>query len=137
MLAALELQSNREQGREGEPGFLDRFADAWLAERHRRPAWVSKDGDGRPLGAITLYVVDDLPRPGRVSRPWMHVSSLYVAQWARRTGVGERLLSAGVEWCRQNGAAWVQLSTDPARTSLFRRAGFAAADPDLFRLHLK
>ncbi|WP_116113479.1 GNAT family N-acetyltransferase [Austwickia chelonae] len=137
VLAALELQSNREQGREGESGFLERFADAWLAERNRRPAWVAMTGGGQPLGAMTLYVVDDLPRPGRLSRPWMHISSLYVAQRARRTGVGERLLSTGVAWCRQNGAAWIQLSSDPTRTSLFRRAGFTTADPDLFRLRLK
>ena len=62
-LAALELQLNREQGRPGESGFLDRYADAWLAERDRRPAWVATSLDGSPLGAIVLFVVDGLPRP--------------------------------------------------------------------------
>ena len=135
-LAALELQLNREQGRPGEDGFLDRYADAWLTERDRRPAWLAKSLDGRPLGAVTLFVVDGLPRPGRPARPWVHVTNLYVAQGARRAGLGERLLNAGLEWSRDNRALWVQLGATSSGAGLYRRAGFSPADARLLRLDL-
>ena len=135
-LAALELQLNREQGRSGEAGFLDRYADAWLAERDRRPAWIAKSLDGSPLGVIMLFVVDGLPRPGRLSRPWVHVTNLYVTPNARRSGLGDRLLRAGLDWCRDNRALWVQMSAATASGSLCRRAGFTSADARLVRLDL-
>ena len=59
-LAALQLQANREQGRSGEQGYLDRFADAWLRTQERRPAWLALSLDGRPLGCVILYVVEGL-----------------------------------------------------------------------------
>ncbi|QQS00492.1 MAG: GNAT family N-acetyltransferase [Austwickia sp.] len=135
-LAALELQLNREQGRAGEAGFLDRYADAWLAERDRRPAWLATSLDGSPLGAITLFVVDGLPRPGRLSRPWVHITNLYVTPGARRCGIGDRLLRAGLDWSRDNRALWVQLSATSAGSGLYRRAGFAPAESRLHRLDL-
>lgn len=135
-LAALELQLNREQGRPGESGFLDRYADAWLAERDRRPAWVATSLDGSPLGAIVLFVVDGLPRPGRLSRPWVHVTNLYVTPGARRTGIGDRLLRAALDWCRDNRATWVQVGASSAGSGLYRRAGFTPAESRLLRLDL-
>lgn len=135
-LAALELQLNREQGRRGESGFLDRYADAWLAERDRRPAWLASSLDGSPLGAVMLFVVDGLPRPGRLSRPWVHVTNLYVTPKARRAGLGDRLLRAGLDWCRDNRALWVQLAPTSAGSGLTRRAGFTAAEGRLLRLDL-
>ena len=37
IVAALHLQCARQAGMPAEPGYLDRFADAWLAERPDRP----------------------------------------------------------------------------------------------------
>ena len=134
-LAALELQLNREHGRSGEAGFLDRYADAWLAEAERRPAWIAKSLDGSPRGGILLFVVDGLPRPGRLSRPWVHLTNLYVTPGARRMGVGEELLTSALDWARDNRALWVQLGAG-AGSSLFRRSGFTPAGGRLLRLDL-
>ena len=134
-LAALELQLNREQGRSGEEGFLDRYADAWLVDAERRPAWIAKSIDGSPRGGLLLYVVDGLPRPGRISRPWVHLTHLYVTPGARRMGGGEELLREALAWARDHRALWVQLGTGSG-SSLFRRSGFAPAGGRLLRLDL-
>lgn len=136
MLAALELQLNHEQGRRGEADFLARYADVWLSEYDRRPAWIARSGDGRPLGAIVLYVVAGLPRPGQASRPWAHVTDLYVVPQVRRGGVGNRLLQAGLDWCRDNMVTWVQLSATASGSGLCRRAGFTPVGARLLRLDL-
>lgn len=135
-LAALELQFNREQGRAGEAGFLDRYADAWLAERDRRPAWLATSLDGSPVGALMLYVVGGLPKPGRLTRPWAHVTNLYVTRAARRAGVGDQLLRAGLDWCHDNRALWVQSPGTTLAAGLYRRAGFVPAEARLLRLDL-
>ncbi len=94
-LAALQLQANREQGRPGEHGYLDRFADAWLATTQHRPAWLAISLDGRPVGCLILHVIDGLPRPGRAPRPRVLISDTYVVADARGTGLGECRMGAG------------------------------------------
>lgn len=128
-LAALQLQANREQGRSGERGYLDRFADAWIAERDRRPAWLATSLDGRPLGCLILYVVAGLPRPGRTPRPRVLITEAYVVADARGSGLGERLVAAALDWCRGRQAVWVQVDGRAIVESygFWRRAGFVAA----------
>ncbi len=133
-LAALELQLNREEGKPGEQGFLARFADAWLAEADRRPAWLATSLDGRPLGAVMLYVVPGLPRPGRNPRPVAYLTRFYVGRPARRQGVGERLLVAAITGARDHHAGSLQLVGDDGGTSLFRRHGFRPGSSSYLRL---
>jgi GNAT superfamily N-acetyltransferase len=135
-LAALELQLNRERGRPGEEGFLSRYADAWLADASHRPSWVALSLDGRPLGAITLYVVPGLPTPGRTARPRVIVTHLFVTSSARRNGLGERLVRAAMAWASDNNASSLDVdATDPA-LGLFRKAGFRRTGESALRLSL-
>ena len=134
-LAALQLQANREQGRPGEHGYLDRFADAWIAAADHRPAWLAMSLDGRPLGSVILYVVEGLPRPGRSPRPRVLLTDAYVVTGARRTGLGERLVKAALTWSRGRHAVWVQVD-GPAIAGSFefwRKAGFVAAADGVYQ----
>lgn len=128
-LAALQLQANREQGRPGEHGYLDRFADAWLATTQHRPAWLAISLDGRPVGCLILHVIDGLPRPGRAPRPRVLISDTYVVADARGTGLGERLVKTALNWCRGCHAVWVQVDGKAIADShgFWRKAGFTAA----------
>lgn len=132
-LAALELALNRDQGRPGEEGFLDRYSDAWLRAFDRYPAWIASSLDGNPLGALTMVVVPGLPRPGRITRAWGHVTNLYVRPEARRMGLGTRLLEEALAWARGNELRWVQLTATAPGTPLYRRAGFTASGESLLR----
>jgi len=132
-LAALELARNREAGGSGEQGFLERFADAWLAERDRYPSWLASRLDGNPVGALTLTLVPGLPRPGRVVRPWGSVSTLYVRAEARRQGVGSRLVEEAVAWARAHDVPRLVATPVPGAAACYRRAGFTAADAETVR----
>ncbi|MBK7723155.1 MAG: GNAT family N-acetyltransferase [Austwickia sp.] len=128
-LAALQLQANREQGRSGEQGYLDRFADAWLRTQERRPAWLALSLDGRPLGCVILYVVEGLPRPGRTPRPRVLLTDAYVVKDVRRTGLGDRLVKTALSWCHGRQAVWVQVDRAAIADTygFWRKAGFTAA----------
>jgi GNAT superfamily N-acetyltransferase len=122
-VAALTLQDDRECGASVQPGFLDRFADAWLADRDR-VTLLAEAQDGRPLGVITAAVVTKLPSSRRPAGRWLHVSLLFVTQDARGAGLGTALLTALHEWARTHEVGRIQLNAAPEARSLYARAGF-------------
>ncbi|MFQ6170693.1 N-acetyltransferase family protein [Oryzobacter sp. R7] len=134
-VGALHIQDERERGGVVPPGFLDRFADAWLRDRARR-TWLVEDARGRPLGALHGTRVQKLPSPHRPADAWFHVSLLYVTADARGAGLGELLLRALLDWARTDGVTRVQLdAVDEART-LYERMGFGPPSDRLMELRL-
>lgn len=129
-VAALTLQDDRECGATVQPGFLDRFADAWLADR-ARVTLLAEAPDGRPLGVVTAAVVTKLPSSRRPDGRWLHVSLLFVTQDARGAGLGAALLDALRSWAVENGVARMQLNAAPRARSLYERAGFTTPDAGL------
>ena len=129
-VAALTLQDDRECGAVVEPGFLDRHADAWLADR-ARVTFLAEAADGRPLGMVTASVVTKLPSSRRPDGRWLHVSLLFVTADARGAGLGRRLLDELRRWCVQNAVSRVQLNAAPEARSLYEHAGFGEPSADL------
>lgn len=123
-VAALTMQDDRECGATVEPGFLDRFADAWLADADR-VTFLAEAEDGRPLGVVTAAVLTKLPSSRRPDARWLHVSLLFVTQDARGAGLGAALLAALHGWAREQGVVRMQLHAAPRARSLYERAGFA------------
>lgn len=122
-IAALTLQDDRESGATIEPGFLDTFAQAWLADRSR-VTFVAEAPDGRPLGTIHAVVVTKLPSSRRPVARWLHVSLLFVTADARGAGLGAALLDALHHWAADNGVTRMQLNAAPEARTLYERAGF-------------
>lgn len=129
-VAALTMQDDRECGAVVEPGFLDRYADAWLAD-DRRVTFLAEAPDGRPLGMVTAAVVTKLPSSRRPVTSWLHVSLLFVTKDARGEGLGARLLDSLCEWCVTHHVTRVQLNAASEARSLYLRAGFRGPSPDL------
>ena len=122
-VAALTMQDDRECGAVIEPGFLDAFADAWLADRNR-VTFLAEAPDGRPVGMLTASVHTKLPSSRRPVSRWLHVSLVFVTADARGAGLGARLLGALREWCTEHDVSRVQLEAAPEARSLYVRAGF-------------
>ena len=129
-VAALTMQDDRECGATVEPGFLDTFADAWLAD-DRRVTFVAEAPDGRPLGLVTAAVVTKLPSSRRPATKWLHVSLLFVTKDARGEGLGARLLDSLREWCAAHDVTRMQLNAAPRARPLYERAGFGDPSPGL------
>lgn len=133
-VAALTMQDDRETGATIRPGFLDEFADAWLADR-ARVTFVSEAPDGRPLGLVTAAVVTKLPSSRRPTARWLHLSLLFVSADARGQGLGARLLDALIGWAKEHDVTRIQLNADPKARSLYERAGFGSPEPRLMEWH--
>lgn len=103
------------------------------AAGHDEAVWRSRLGSattylaqvgGRPAGSVTLW---GGPPDGPPQEAFL--VAMYVAPWARRRGVGERLVRAVLDEARARGLRLVHLevtsSNDGARR-LYERCGFVA-----------
>jgi ribosomal protein S18 acetylase RimI-like enzyme len=90
--------------------------------------------DDAPAGFTQLYPMFSSVRAERT----YILNDLYVAERARRQGVGEALLLAAAEFGRSRGAIRLELETTPDNLkaqSLYRAQGWAFYQ-DTFRFHL-
>lgn len=129
-IAALTMQDDRECGATVEEGFLDRFAEAWLADR-ARVTFIAEAPDGRPLGLVTAAIVSKLPSSRRPRTRWLHVSLLFVTRDARGEGIGSSLLEALRLWGDEHDVDRMQLNAAPKARALYERAGFTTPAGEL------
>jgi GNAT superfamily N-acetyltransferase len=124
IVAALHLQFARELGMPSESGYLDRFVDAWLADRPDRPTWIA-ESRGEHAGILETRRIRALPWPGRKDVSWLHVGGLFVASGHRDRGVGRALTEAMIEWSRTTDVKWIRLNAPDVRAQEFyERLGF-------------
>lgn len=134
VLAALTVQADREDGGSPREGFLREFADAWLADYERMPAWIALETDGSALGMVITSKVDKLPSLCRETTCWIHVKNVFVVPDRRGEGIAERMLRAMTVWGEHEKVERYQLNAEPKARGLYERLGFGAP-PD--RLMIK
>ena len=136
VVAALTLQCARHRGGQGEPGFLDRYARAWLASCNAHPVWIAEAGDEH-AGYLQAAVVEPLPWPGRPAGAGadLVVDTFFVRPEHRGIGAGEVLLRAALQWARDAGFRQVLVSAGTHTTAMVERVGFVA-DARAHRLEL-
>ena len=136
VVAALTLQCARYRGGQAEPGFLDRYARAWLATGNAHPVWVAEAGDEH-AGYLQGAVVEPLPWPGRAAGAGadLLVDTFFVRPEHRGIGVGEALLRAAAQWARDAGFRQVLIPAGEHTTAMVERVGFVP-DARAYRLEL-
>jgi GNAT superfamily N-acetyltransferase len=135
VVAALVLQCAIHRGGSGEPGFLDRYARAWLADQRRLPVWLAEVGDEHG-GFLQGRVVDALPWPAREAAPVLEVEVFFVRPTHRGMGVGEELLRAAIAWARDGGFAAAAMTAGPHTRAMVERVGFTP-DDSAYRMELR
>jgi GNAT superfamily N-acetyltransferase len=94
--------------------------------------WVIDDGK-QLLGHVCVQLFEKIPNP--VNEPELHayVTNFYVVPEKRGRGLGRKLLSKALSWCRTRGADAVILWATPRSRSLYRRCGLVKS-ADIFEL---
>ncbi|MEO7129750.1 MAG: GNAT family N-acetyltransferase [Dermatophilaceae bacterium] len=128
VVAALHLQFARELGLPAEPGYLDRFADAWLGERPDRPTWIAECG-GAHAGVLATRRIRPLPMPGSPDASWLYLTTHFVAPDHRSRGVGQALAEGLLDWARGTDVAWIRVNaTDANARDFYGRYGFTSPE---------
>lgn len=101
LVAALTLQAARAEGVPPEEGFLDRYADAWLAARDVHPAWFA-EAEGEHAGLLVTAWFRPLPWPGRPRGGGvLRTDRLFVRPDLARVPIEEALRAAAREWAKE------------------------------------
>ncbi|MEO6998378.1 MAG: GNAT family N-acetyltransferase [Terracoccus sp.] len=125
VVAALHLQSARDVGMPPEPGFLNRFVDAWLRERPDHPTWLAQR-EGEHAGILETRRLRTLPWPTRPEASALHVENLFVAPAHRGLGVEQGLAEAMIEWARRTDVTSVRATVSDDHTrQTYDRLGFS------------
>ena len=77
-----------------------------------------------------------LPSAHRPADAWFHVSLLFVTEDARGYGIGERLLTALLDWAEATAVTRVQLNAVPEARTLYERMGFGPPSERLMELRI-
>jgi GNAT superfamily N-acetyltransferase len=110
---------------EPETQFRER-ATRWLANRLAGGAWTAwiACAPGEPVGLVLVQLVEKVPNPVPEAENIGYVSSLYVRPPWRGRGIGGRLLTTALEFCRRSGVDNVVLWPSPRSIPLYQRHGF-------------
>lgn len=121
----------------GQPSDLARARD-FLADRLRSGESVVllASRGGQATGFVQLFPMFSSVRTARV---WV-LNDLYVAEAARRGGIGRSLLQAAADFARRDGAARMVLETsqdNDAARALYRAAGWHEESTQWYGLSLQ
>ena len=98
---------------------LSRPADTWAQQLRELPSFVAVD-DGVDVGMVRC-------QPDGTRADTASLISMWVAPAARRSGVGDALIDAAIEWARANGVSRLLLyvvDDNAPAIALYARKGF-------------
>ena len=112
---------------EAEAAFVERCS-AWMRARlgDDPPAWRAWVAlvDGVIVGGIWLQSIEKVPNPVPEPETHAYLTNFYVRPHARGVGIGARLFSSALAWCRDHDVHAVILWPTTRSRSLYARHGF-------------
>ncbi len=132
----LALRSRPEMNIESQSAFLERCTK-WITEaveQNRWRCWVAEERDIL-IGALWLQLIEKIPNPTPEPEQYAYITSFFINESARGKGLGSRMLSEAIGWCREQNVDLLILWTRERCRSLYQRHGFSV-DEDLLELSL-
>ncbi len=102
LVAALTIQAAREAGLVPPVGFLDRYADAWLAQREAYPTWWA-EADRQHVGLLVAHRIRPLPWPDEPGAGALRPVRLFARSDYAVDMITGALRAAAREWAATNG----------------------------------
>jgi GNAT superfamily N-acetyltransferase len=130
------FRTETESATETKSRFMRRCT-SWMRTRFRSGShpwrcWVAEEGKWL-LGHVCVQLIEKIPNP--VNEPELHayLTNFYVIPEMRDQGLGQKMLSKALSWCRTRETDAVILWATVASRSLYRRCGLVEPT-DIFEL---
>ncbi len=121
---------------EPESTFRERCHE-WMHERLDGRAswqcWVAVE-QGLIVGTIRVQLFEKIPNPAEEFERHAYISNFFVLDSRRGQGLGGRLLTAALDWCRRQQVNAVILWPSKRSRPIYLRHGFAVSDQLLQQL---
>lgn len=92
--------------------------------------WIAED-DGQVISHMYLELIEKVPRPGRITRPFAYMTNVYTVPAWRGKGVGGKLLSQINAWVKDNDYEFVIVWPSEEGTEFYKRYGYAQCQEPL------
>ncbi|SER57823.1 GNAT family N-acetyltransferase [Salipaludibacillus aurantiacus] len=91
--------------------------------------WVA-ESEGQIISHIYIELVEKVPRPGRITRPFAFMTNVYTLPDYRGEGVGSQLLSCVNDWAKQNRYEFIIVWPSEESIPYYKKNGYShAAEP--------
>lgn len=122
-----ELRSSSQQAVENEQAFLAR-CESWMSARVGTggawQCWVA-EREAHAVGAVWAQLVEKIPNPTEEPETYVYLTSFYVREEYRSTGIGSQLLGTVLEWSRSKNAQMIILWPTEESKRFYLRHGFS------------
>lgn len=111
---------------EPEAEFIERCS-AWMTAHLNDSSlwkcWVAESDS--LIGALWLQLVEKIPNPRAEPEHHAYITNFYLRESARGQGIGSRLLTTALDWCKAGEVHAVILWPTEKSRRLYERHGFA------------
>ena len=105
--------------------FLERAFDG-----ERWHIWVAEE-DGQIISHMYIELIEKVPRPGRITRPFAYMTNVYTLPAWRGKGVGGKLLSQVNAWVKDNNYEFVIVWPSEGGVDFYMRHGYVLCNEPL------
>ncbi|WP_256972823.1 GNAT family N-acetyltransferase [Saccharibacillus sp. O23] len=87
--------------------------------------WVAEYGD-EIVGHAYLEMVRKVPRPGRVTKPFIYMTNVYTRPQHRGLGIGSRLAQVIEQWARELDHEFIMVWPKQPNEAFYTKNGYTA-----------
>ncbi|WP_316570841.1 GNAT family N-acetyltransferase [Neobacillus sp. YIM B06451] len=86
--------------------------------------WVAEE-DGRVISHIYIELIQKVPRPGRVTRPFAYMTNVYTVPEYRGKRIGSKLITAINAWVKENQYEFIIVWPSEEGISFYEKNGYS------------
>ena len=92
--------------------------------------WIAED-KGRVISHMYIELIEKVPRPGRITRPFAYMTNVYTVPDWRGKGIGGKLLSQVNAWVKDNDYEFVIVWPSEEGVDFYKRHGYEQCNDPL------
>ncbi|KAB2334458.1 GNAT family N-acetyltransferase [Cytobacillus depressus] len=86
--------------------------------------WIAEE-EGKIVSHIYIELIEKVPRPGSITRPFAFMTNVYTVKDFRNKGVGSQLLTAINEWAKKEQYEFIIVWPSDESVNYYKKNGYS------------